>query len=101
VVALGVAYLIFHMIRAKRAEDNEFIPPEVDNPPEIDGIMIGRYYGQAERRKCVTTMHVEEGDVIYRIFGIEGVQRDPIAEFIKRFTKYPNGCDFTDDGQLP
>jgi hypothetical protein len=99
VIALGVAITIYYLIRNKYREDRErdaFVPPVIELPEESESIMLGPYYGDADAKRCVTVVSVENGVVAFRYIKPRGsVNSMPIEAFVAQFTKYPNGCELT------
>lgn len=102
VIAVGTLYTIVQLIRAKRAEDKNLSPPITPKPFEVDGIWLGKYYGNPETRQCATVINVENGIVAFKLESpVNRITEKsmPIETFLTRFHRYPNGCSF--DGPNP
>lgn len=91
VVVLGLVWVVS---KSKK----KFKPPVIDVEPEVvDGISIGRYYGDPESKTCVEVVTVENGIVAFRYMrppNTNNIMSVPKEAFLEKYYKYPNGCDF-------
>jgi hypothetical protein len=96
VIALVLAYLINN--RTSRNKENRVlgdIPPIV-KPQAVDGVMIGTYYGDLEKKVCVDVLSVENGIVAFRYIDPDHRNQEfsmPVQGFLETHFKFPNGCD--------
>lgn len=90
---------ILGVIWVRRGMKNKFIPPVIDtNEPEaVNGITIGRYYGDPVNKVCVEVVAVENDMVAFRYMdpsNINTILSISKEGFLEKYYKYPNGCDF-------
>ena len=76
-----------------------FKPPCVscEESQEIDGVAVGKYYGDPFNRVCVEVISIENGIVAFRYMdpsNTNSILSMPKEAFLEKFFKYPNGCDF-------
>jgi hypothetical protein len=76
-------------------KERKFEPPVTDEQDNVvvNGVVLGKYYGDPETKTCVEVIAVEDDMVAFRHMS-EEIHSMPKSAFLEKYYKYPNGCEF-------